>query len=118
MALENQTGKPSVPPLLHHVMLRAIPPSLPREDLLSGNDNGRVFRFKAWPGLGREGEKTGSHQRSPSEFGARVEAHPGFENRADNRRFWSFSRQLRYGHGYETSYYRRRGWGSGQETDR
>jgi len=65
-------------------MLRAIPhPPFPEKNFLSGTDNGRVPRFRAYSGLGSDGKKPGNLGRIPNELWARVEACFRFEIWAD-----------------------------------
>src|SRR5260370_6660818 len=59
------------------------PPSFCQEDFLSGTDNGRVSRFRAYSGLGSDGKKTGNLGRLPNELWARSEACSRIAIRAD-----------------------------------
>src|SRR6267378_1655835 len=63
------------------------PPSFCQEDFLSGTDNRRVPRLRAYSGLGSDGKKTGNLGRFPNELWARAEACFRFEIWADYGRF-------------------------------
>ncbi len=70
-------------PLLRREVLCAIPPlPFPREDFLSGTDNGRVSKFRAGSGLLSQSKIAGYLGLFPNDSRARYGGFPRFEIRA------------------------------------